>query len=74
MWLRDPQLQVGQNYLHVCNLNLNRRGGGPVTGRKMFKRRSDMVFMQDDASPHTACVCSNIAPDCLRKKECPPNF
>ncbi|XP_006818535.1 arylsulfatase B-like [Saccoglossus kowalevskii] len=39
---------------------------GPVTGRNMYKRRSDMVFMQNGAPAHTARVsqewCSRKLP------------
>jgi hypothetical protein len=33
-----------------------KKKSGPVTERKMFNRRSEMVFMQDDAPAHTAMV------------------
>jgi len=54
-----------------------RKKSGPATTRKMFNRRSELVFMHDGAPAHTARVtqqwCVEHLPGFLRKEEWPPN-
>jgi hypothetical protein len=54
-----------------------RKKSGPTTTRKMFNRRSELVFQQDGAPAHTARVtqqwCSEHLSGFLRKEEWPPN-
>lgn len=54
-----------------------KKKSGPVTARKMFNRRAEMVFVQDGAPAHTARTtqqwCSEQLPGFLHKEEWPPN-
>lgn len=54
-----------------------RQKSGPVTARKMFSRRSELVFMQDGAPAHTARTtqqwCAENRPGFLHKEDSPPN-
>ena len=54
-----------------------RKKSRPVTQRKMFNRRSEMVFMQDGAPAHTARMtqqrCAEQLPGFLPKEGWPPN-
>lgn len=74
----NAQYYIGNILENVLLPALRRtKRSGPMTDRKMTRRRSESVFVQDGAPAHTARVtqkwCSENLPAFVKKDEWPPN-